>query len=152
MRFSFLIFVPLGLVFGLVLSRAGATTQDFYAHLFLLQDLQLLQVIGTAAVVGALGVGLLRRLGGRSLLTREDLSFKGKPFTKKLIPGSVVFGLGWGLAGACPGTAIAMLGEGKLGALATIVGVFIGTWTFGFFKSKPVRVHDFAQAEAPAPA
>jgi uncharacterized membrane protein YedE/YeeE len=140
MRLHPLIFIPLGLVFGFILSRAGATTYDFYAGLFLFQDLQLLFVIGTAALTGAIGIAALKLLKGRALLTREDLSFKGKPFSRSLVPGSVVFGLGWGLAGACPGTAIAMLGEGKLGAAATILGIFLGTWTYGFFKSRPVFV------------
>jgi len=39
--------------------------------------------------------------------------------------------LGWGLAGACPGTILVMAGEGKVTALFTIVGILLGTWVYG---------------------
>ncbi len=63
MNYVFLLF---GAVFGFLLSRAGATTFDFYAKLFLFENLQLLWVIATAATVGALGVFLLKRLRARA--------------------------------------------------------------------------------------
>ena len=58
MKYSFLLF---GALFGFLLSRAGATTYDFYAKLFLFQDFQLVWVIGAAVVVGAPGIALLKR-------------------------------------------------------------------------------------------
>jgi hypothetical protein len=42
--------------------------------------------------------------------------------------GRLVFGVGWALSGACPGTALAQLGEGKLYALATVARHPLGTW------------------------
>lgn len=125
------LFLPLGLAFGFILSRAGATTYDFYAKLFLFEDLQLMWVIGTAATVGAIGVYVLKRSRARVLVGGADIPYEGKPYRKTLIPGALIFGGGWGLAGACPGTALAMLGEGKLGALFTIAGILIGTWIYG---------------------
>ncbi|MBW2735764.1 MAG: YeeE/YedE family protein [Deltaproteobacteria bacterium] len=133
------LFLPMGIVFGFILSRAGATTYDFYAKLFLLQDLQLLWVIGTAALVGVIGVFLLKRTRARTLIGKEPISFEGKPYKKTLIGGSVIFGVGWGLAGACPGTALAMLGEGKLGALFTISGILIGTWIYGLLQNDDAK-------------
>ena len=135
-----LLFVVLGGGFGFLLSRAGATTYDFYAKLFLFQDFQLVWVIAVAAAVGAAVNLLLRRriaAGGlRALISTEPLKLSPKPYRKSLLPGSVIFGLGWGLAGACPGTALAMLGEGKLGSLFTIAGFFVGTWLFGLQESR----------------
>ena len=55
----------------------------------------------------------------------------------RLVAGSLLFGAGWGLAGACPGTALAMLGEGKLGAGFTIVGLVLGTYIYGVWQSRP---------------
>jgi len=127
-RYSFLL---MGAVFGFILSRAGATTYDYYAKLFLFQDLQLMWVIGTAAAVGAVGVAALRKLGPRALVGGEAIDFKGKPWKKGLVVGSLLFGVGWGLAGACPGTALAMLGEGKLMAGFSIVGILLGTYLYG---------------------
>lgn len=125
------LFLPMGIVFGFILSRAGATTYDFYAELFLFRDFQLLWVIAVAASIGAVGVALLKVTGARVLLGGAALSYRGKPYTRSLVPGSLLFGLGWGVAGACPGTVLVMLGEGKLGALFTIAGITAGTYLYG---------------------
>jgi len=139
------IFILFGMLFGFILSRAGATTYDFYAKLFLFQDLQLLWVIATAATVGMIGVAVLKNLKARSILDGQPLSFDGKPYTKSLIVGSLIFGLGWGFASACPGTALVMLGEGKLGALFTIIGIVLGTYFFGLQTEQQANAIDRAR-------
>ena len=133
------VFLPFGALFGFVLSRAGATTYDYYAGLFLFSDLQLLWVIAAGAATGAVGIAVMKKLKTRALLTGDEISFAGKPFRKALIPGSLLLGLGWGLAGACPGTVLAMLGEGKLNALFTIGGILLGTWIYGLFDGTTGR-------------
>ena len=127
MSYSFLLF---GAAFGFLLSRAGATTFDFYAKLFLLQDFQLLWVIATAAAVGASGVFLLKRFRAHAL-DGQPLSYEGKPMRHGLVIGALLFGIGWGLSGSCPGTAPAMLGEGKLLAGFTLLGILLGTYVYG---------------------
>jgi len=131
-----IVFLLLGALFGFVLSRAGATTYDFYAKLFLFEDFQLMWVIMSAAGVGVIGLGIIKRLRPNSILGRQPISLKGKPYKNTLIPGSLIFGLGWGLAGACPGTVLAMLGEGKLGAIFTILGILVGVYLHGLQMSK----------------
>lgn len=125
------LFLPLGVLFGFLLSRAGATTYDFYATLFLFRDLQLFWVICVAAGVGAIGVALLKRFRPQTLVGGETITFEGKPWRGTLIPGALIFGAGWGLSGACPGTALAMLGEGKLSSLFVIGGMLLGTYLYG---------------------
>lgn len=128
-------FLLLGTLFGFLLSRAGATTQDFYAKLFLFQDLQLLWVILSAVSVGVLGIALLRRFKITQAGTAIPLSFQAKSMRPNLIWGSLIFGIGWGISGACPGTALSMLGEGKLMALFCIIGIAIGTLLYGYTLS-----------------
>ena len=130
------LFLLFGTAFGFILSRAGATTYDFYAKLFLFEDFQLFWVIATAAAVGTIGVALLKKLKARSVLEGKTISFQGKPYKSSLMPGALLFGMGWGLAGACPGTALAMLGEGKLGALFTLGGIVLGTYLYGLQQNK----------------
>lgn len=126
----------MGVAFGFILSRAGATTYDFYAKLFLFQNLQLFWVILFAAATGFVGIKIMQRMKIKTLIEKESIDYKKKPYTSTLIPGSLLFGLGWGLAGACPGTALAMLGEGKLGVLFTIFGMFLGTYFYGLQMSR----------------
>ena len=130
------LFLPLGALFGFLLSRAGATTADYYAELFLFRDLQLMWVIGAAVIVGAPLVALLKRYRVRSVFDGAPIQFKPKPFTRGLVLGSLLLGVGWGLSAACPGTVLAMLGEGKLGAACTVLGIVLGTWLYGLWHDR----------------
>lgn len=135
-------FLLLGTLFGFLLSRAGATTQDYYAQLFLFQDLQLLWVILSAVTVGSIGIAAFKWLRVRRLGGSTALDFQTKPMRRGLIGGALLFGIGWGVTGACPGTAPAMLGEGKLMALFTIAGIALGTLLYGALNGR-------GQARAP---
>jgi len=130
------LFLPLGAVFGFLLSRAGATTYDYYAELFLFRDLQLMWVIGAAVLVGAPLLVMLKRARARSLFDGAPIQFQPKPMKRGLLPGSLMLGVGWGLSAACPGTVLAMLGEGKLGALCTVTGIILGTWLYGLAQDR----------------
>ena len=130
------VFLPLGALFGFLLSRGGATTYDFYAKLFLFEDAQLLWVIVTALAVGAPLVYLLKRFGVRALVSREPIEFQYKPMKRGLLAGALMLGVGWGLTAACPGTVLTMLGEGKLAGLFTIAGILFGTWLYGVWQDR----------------
>jgi len=130
------LFLPLGALFGFLLSRGGATSYDFYAKLFLFQDFQLMWVIGAAVVVGAPLLFAMKKLGARTLLTKETIVFSGKPMRRGLVAGSLMLGVGWGLAAACPGTVLAMIGEGKVAGLFVVFGITVGTWLYGFWQDQ----------------
>ncbi len=109
-----------GLVLGATLSLAGLTDFAEIHRLFLLDNLRLILVFA-----GAIGLSML----GFRLLGRRA-SIISKPFTNGTIPGSVLFGAGWALTGACPSIALVQLGEGKLVVLATILGILAGVWLY----------------------
>ena len=138
-----LLFVTLGVLFGFLLSRAGATTYDYYATLFLFQDLQLMWVIAAAAAVGWGGVRAFRHFQIQIWGTDEPVQFRPKPMKAGLVPGALLLCVGWGLAGTCPGTALAMLGEGKLSAGCSIVGILLGTYLYGL-RQDAMRCSDSA--------
>lgn len=131
-----LLFLGLGALFGFLLSRAGATEPELIARLFLFEDLHLLWVIVAAIAVGAVGLALMRRFKVCALGQTTPLRLEGKPYVATLIPGSLLFGLGWGLTGGCPGTVLAMLGEGKLYALPILAGLVLGTWLYGRLQGR----------------
>ena len=124
-----------GVLFGFVLSRARVTDYDTIAGMFRLTDLHLFGVMGGAIAVSALGLALLRRAGGRTL-TGEPWGLRPKPWQTGAIWGGLLLGAGWGVTGACPGTALAQVGEGKLVALVTVVGVLAGTYLYGWVRSR----------------
>ena len=74
-----------------------------------------------------------------------DVSFSmpsNKSIDKKLLAGSVLFGMGWGLAGLCPGPAIAALGFGGTGIILFFVSMVVG-----MLLSKPLRLRSLSTAD-----
>ncbi len=122
-----LVFLTSGALFGLLLSQARATDYAAIHGMFKLTDLHLFGVIGVAIATAAAGLALLRR-SASTALNGERINVSPKPYHKAVFVGGVVFGVGWALSGACPGTALAQLGEGKLYAVATVFGIVFGTW------------------------
>ena len=130
-----LTFVVLGTVFGFLLSRAGATDPALISGLLLFENLHLLWVIVTAIAAGAALNALAHWRQWKAIGQREPMHFNHKPFVKWLVPGALLFGIGWGLTGVCPGTAPAMVGEGRWFAAVILVGILAGTWLTGWLMS-----------------
>jgi uncharacterized membrane protein YedE/YeeE len=124
-----LVYVAFGAAFGFVLSRSGAADYDFIQQMFLLTSFQLYGIIGTAVVVTAPGLWLLKR-GGRTALG-QPLHVRPKPRHPGNVAGGVLFGVGWSITGMCPGPVLVNVGEGKVYALGALAGVLVGAWLFG---------------------
>mgnify|MGYP006091917745 FL=1 len=91
-------------------------------------------VIGSAVVIGAISVFLIRHFNIRSM-DGSEIIIKPKVFNKKgNIIGGIIFGLGWALTGACPGPLFALVGAGYSFLLVVILGATIGTLTYGYSK------------------
>ena len=123
------VYVVLGTIFGFILSRSGAADYNFIQGMFLFTNLQLYGILAVAVVVGAAGVSLIKRRG-RTLEGRK-IEIELKPLHRGNITGGVLFGIGWSLAGMCPGPILVNIGEGKIYALAAFAGALAGAGVFG---------------------
>lgn len=123
------VYLVLGTLFGFVLSRSGAADYGFIQAMFLFEQFQLYGIIGTAVALTAPGLWWLRRHG--RTLGGAPLALDAKPRHRGNILGGLIFGVGWSLAGMCPGPIWVNIGEGKLYALAALAGALAGTATFG---------------------
>ena len=133
-----------GLALGVVLSRLGFTDWGELHGMLTLSDLRLVGAFGIAVVVTAVGLRLLK-VGAR---------LPDRPWHGGIIPGGLLFGVGWALSGACPGAAIAQLGEGRLTAVVSVVGVAAGSALYqaiARLRSLPSASTLEASAQAPAP-
>ena len=128
--------VMLGSVFGFLLVSIGATTFDLQAKMFLFQDFQLPIVLGMAVFTGATGMWMLARMEAKTLVMQDEISHIATRITPHLVVGAVVFGIGWALTASCPGTAMTMLGEGKLTGIPVVLGILIGTLLFGVYNRR----------------
>ena len=123
------LYVLLGTIFGFVLSRSGAADYDYIQGMFLFERFQLYGIIGTAVVLTAPGLWLIQRRGRTALGTPVHVELK--PMNRGTIAGSVLFGIGWSIAGMCPGPILVNVGEGKVYALAALAGALAGAGVFG---------------------
>jgi len=133
--------LALGTLFGWILSRSGAADYNYIQAMFRFESFQLFGIIGTAVAVTAPGLWLLKRRE-RTLFDRP-LTITAKPVHPGNIVGGVLFGIGWSITGMCPGPILVNVGEGKVYAIAALVGTLLGTGTFaGVYPAlqKPLRL------------
>jgi uncharacterized membrane protein YedE/YeeE len=124
-----LLYLALGAVFGFVLSRSGAADYDFIQGMFLFESFQLYGIIGTAVVLTAAGLWAIKRHGRTA--SGQVLQIERKPLNRGTVAGSVLFGIGWSIAGMCPGPIFVNIGEGKVYAVAVLAGALTGAAAFG---------------------
>jgi hypothetical protein len=121
----------IGLLFGIGLAAGGMT--DPVVVLGFLDvaggrwDPRLVAVMGGALLVSVVGFQLVQRRGKPffaeklQLPTRRDLDFP-------LVAGAASFGIGWGVAGYCPGPALASIAVNPLEALVFLPAMLAGSW------------------------
>lgn len=119
----------LGVAFGFVLSRSGAADYNYIQQMFLFESFQLYGIIGTAVALTAPSLWLLKRRG--RTIGGAPLSVPSKPGHRGNVVGGLLFGIGWSIAGMCPGPVLVNIGEGKMYAFAALAGALVGTAVFG---------------------
>ena len=124
-----------GIFFGFALSRSGASDYDFINQMFTGENLKLALLMGTAIVIGAVGMKILKLTGNKDI-TGEEININRKPLTTYTAVGAALFGLGWAVTGACPGTVLAQIGEGKLLGLFTLLGMVFGTFIYALLAER----------------
>jgi len=113
-----------GCLFGFLLQKGGVTTYDVIINQLLLKDFTVVKVMLSAMVTGMVGVHVLRSFGLAQLHPKP-----GSAGTT--LPGALIFGVGFGTLGYCPGTVVGAVGQGALDALfGGVVGMLLGAGLF----------------------
>ena len=130
-----------GLIFGIGLILSGMTDPGKvlgFLDLFGAWDPSLALVMGGAIFVGVFAFALAKRrtttfLGGALRLpTSSDID-------RRLVIGGLAFGVGWGLAGFCPGPALVSLGAGQAKAVVFVVSMLAGMLVFELAERRAAR-------------
>ncbi len=127
-----------GLLFGFGLLVSGMTDPEKvqgFLDLFGAWDISLALVMGGGLVVAFFGVLLAKRQENSWVGTPIDMPSK-TVITKQLIIGAILFGIGWGLVGICPGPGIVLLGTGQWQAYVFIPAMIIGMLVYQWFEPK----------------
>ena len=131
-----LIALVLGTLFGLILVKAEVLSWFRIQEMFAFQSFHMYGIIGSAVMVGALSVLIIRRFNVRSIEGNIiELKDKAPRYTSAYL-GGTAFGLGWAMTGACPGPMYALIGSGTtIMVLAVIAGV-LGVLTYSALRDK----------------
>lgn len=124
-----------GIFFGFALSRSGASDYNLIYQMFTGENLKLALLMSTAIVVGAIGMMLLKGMGNKDIRGKA-IEINRKPLNRYTVIGGSLFGIGWAVSGACPGTVLAQIGEGKVLGLFTFLGMIFGTYLYAFMAEK----------------
>lgn len=125
--------VLLGIAFGFLLQKGGVTRYDVIIGQLLFTDFTVLKIMLSAVLTGMIGVHLLRDLGLAQLHPKP-----GSVGTS--VVGGLIFGVGFGILGYCPGTVAGAVGQGSMDALlGGVIGILIGA---GLFAAVYHKLHD----------
>lgn len=123
-----------GILFGFGLAYSGMTKQEIVLSFLRLDDLGLIFVMGGAALVTSIAINIIPKLMAGPILGGV---FKPRisVLTRNTIIGAIIFGIGWGISGQCPGSALASLGTGNYPVIIGLLFMFLGAYIKGrFFK------------------
>jgi uncharacterized membrane protein YedE/YeeE len=124
----------LGVVFGVTLCWTGMSDPDVIRGALTFQSAYLYLFFASAVGVAAVGLYVLRRARGTEWVRERP--------QRRHVRGALLFGLGWGVTGACPGPIATQIGQGILWALPLMAGVVLGVRLFlrqGAAETEPAR-------------
>lgn len=121
-----------GMLFGFGLAYSGMAKQEIVISFLQLKDLGLLFVMGGAAFLDFIAINILPKFLD-SPLVEGEFNPRSRTLNRNTILGAIIFGIGWGISGQCPGSAMASIGLGNLPVLIGIAGIFIGAYAMGRF-------------------
>lgn len=136
-----------GIVFGFLLQKGGATKYDVIVGQLLLTDFTVLKIMLSAVLTGMIGIYAMKSLGW------VELDPKSGSVGRNVI-GGLLFGVGFGVLGYCPGTLAGAVGNGYLDALVGgLAGVLIGAGLYAVLyprlRAGILKVGDYGNVTLP---
>ena len=133
---KYLKYMLVGVLFGIVLSKAEVISWYRIYEMFKLQSFHMYGVIGGAVVIGVVLMQLFKKqkiktIDGKPIIVQP----KKKGIYRNLL-GGIIFGLGWALGGACPGPMYILVGRGVVAILVVLFGAHLGAFTYHAIKHK----------------
>lgn len=131
-----LIFLFIGILFGIVMFKSEAASWFRIYEMFQFKSFHMYGIIGSALALGVVMIQLIKRYQLKSAFGEPIvIPDKTKSFYRYSL-GGIIFGLGWGLSGACPGPIFTLLGAGFLPIAVVLVFAVVGTWIYGLLMDK----------------
>jgi len=131
-----LIYILLGVLFGIAMYKAEAASWFRIYEMFNFQSFHMYGFIGTALVLGIVGIQIIKKYQTKDI---DGLPVVFAPKNKSIpryLIGGILFGLGWALVGSCPGPIFVLIGAGVLPMVIVAGFAIFGTYLYGILKNK----------------
>lgn len=131
-----LIYLLIGILFGITMFKSEAASWFRIYEMFHFQSFHMYGIMGSAVGLGLIVVQSIKRFNIKSFYG-ERIVFEPKErgFSRYII-GGILFGLGWALAGACPGPIYTLIGAGYLPMIVVVISAIFGTFLYGLLRDK----------------
>ncbi len=130
------IYLLIGVGFGIIMYKSEAASWFRIYEMFQFKAFHMYGIIGSALGLGIIIVQIIKKYHIKSFYSEQIIiEVKDKSISRYLI-GGVLFGLGWALAGACPGPMFTLVGAGYIPILIVIISALLGTFVYGLLKEK----------------
>jgi hypothetical protein len=131
-----LVYLVIGVFFGIVMYKSEAASWFRIYEMFEFGSFHMYGIIGSALAIGVIGTQIIKRRNIKAL-GGQDMQLNPKTMSiSRYLFGGILFGLGWALAGACPGPMYVLAGAGYGSILIVILGALIGTFLYGLLRNK----------------
>ena len=131
-----IVYLLIGTFFGIVMYKSEAASWFRIYEMFQFQSIHMYGLMGTALAVGIIVVQYIKRNKVKDITGNPIIIADKEKSIPRYLIGGILFGLGWALAGACPGPMFVMTGAGYFPILVVILGAVLGTWFYGLIKDK----------------
>lgn len=129
-------FLAVGVFFGLLMYKSEAASWFRIYEMFTFRSLHMYGLMGSALLTGILLVQLIKRRNMKDMYQQDILILDKERSVTRYLVGGVLFGLGWALAGACPGPMFVLSGAGSLPMVLVLFSAVAGTWVYGLVKDR----------------
>lgn len=133
---AYLFYLLTGVVFGITMSQSEAASWYRIQEMFRFQNFHMYGIIGVAVVLGMVGTAVIKKFHIKDKNGNPILFADKQKSVWRYLLGGFIFGLGWALAGACPGPMVVLLGQGWVSLGIVILSAMLGTWVYGLIRHK----------------